>query len=348
MLAIGKEDVFERIYMGKFRELACQHGEFLGYERDRAATDLGLQFTRRQQTGTETISPTIVWFQLKGIHTDTLPAEQYEKTRCAKLRLEVSHLRYWLLQPVQTYLVVYIEAVDEFLVLNAKRYVSEQWGPSILLESAKTKEVVIQASSRLDSTAFHQMREAGDIRLWKENWGGDVREAGIGIRHANLIARLATASDRGVDIRLRVTDWQSKTRGEVAVQERTKGADKWVDVYEIWASMLSMGNLHRLMPYVELHGSGGPKDEDSEDEDEAWWQDDDEADPTEVRLPNGTTLTGHGLIDEVIYYEVGVTLNDLGLRLYRTIAAMAACGALLVDPHATEFLSFAPWHARHV
>ena len=46
-MRVGKSDAFEREYTQKFRLLAAEHGEFVHYERDRAARDIGLHLTRK-------------------------------------------------------------------------------------------------------------------------------------------------------------------------------------------------------------------------------------------------------------------------------------------------------------
>jgi len=69
---IGKEDEFEGLYTEKFRVLVRGFGEFVQYERDRVSLDIGLHLTT--PTGTQRrVSHTRIWFQLKGIHTETFP-----------------------------------------------------------------------------------------------------------------------------------------------------------------------------------------------------------------------------------------------------------------------------------
>ena len=51
MIIVGKTDAFERKYMGKFRHFAGQFGEFVNYENDRGARDIGLHLTHRLQSG---------------------------------------------------------------------------------------------------------------------------------------------------------------------------------------------------------------------------------------------------------------------------------------------------------
>ncbi len=56
MLKIGANDAFERRYREKFRLLAAGYGEFVYYERDRGARDVGLHLTRQQASGDEVLT----------------------------------------------------------------------------------------------------------------------------------------------------------------------------------------------------------------------------------------------------------------------------------------------------
>src|SRR4051794_39531487 len=130
-MKIGKSHVFERTYMGKFQELAARFGEIVKYERDSAARDIGLHLARKRADGLEELSSTLSWFQMKGITKGVLSAEEYAKADHVKLRLEVRHLSFWCKQPMPTYLVVFIEAMDLFLVMDIQAYVKSEWGNGI-------------------------------------------------------------------------------------------------------------------------------------------------------------------------------------------------------------------------
>ncbi|SRR6266567_1013404 len=128
MLKIGATDVFEREYTQRFRLFAGQFGEFIAYERDRGAKDIGLHLTRRLRSGEERVSAGLCWFQLKGITKKKFSPEQFDVESVIKLSLKVSHLRYWYLQPMPTYLALFVECADVFLVLNLQKYVEDTWG----------------------------------------------------------------------------------------------------------------------------------------------------------------------------------------------------------------------------
>lgn len=168
-MQVGKEDVFERIYTQKFRELASQFGEFVAYERDRGARDIGLHFTRPTKSGRQIVSSTLVWFQLKGLHSNTLSTEKLRETDRISVSLKVHQLQFWYLQPSPTYLVVYLECVDQFFILNIKKYLEETFGDSIFHTLSATTTISFSAREhKLDENAFNLVLMAGDVELWKQ------------------------------------------------------------------------------------------------------------------------------------------------------------------------------------
>lgn len=128
---IGKEDEFEGRYTEKFRTLVRKFGEFVQYERDRAALDIGLQLTT--PIGTQRrVSHTRIWFHLKGIHKETLPPDYYQSARDIGVSVLLDHLKFWFASPEPIYLAVYVEAADTFLVEDIRDLVYRQWGEDFL------------------------------------------------------------------------------------------------------------------------------------------------------------------------------------------------------------------------
>jgi len=128
---IGKQDEFEALYTDKFRTLVREFGEFVQYERDRAALDIGLHLTT--PTGTQRrVSHTRIWFQLKGLHKETLPAGDYQRARDIGVPVRLDHLKFWFASPEPIYLALYVEAADTFLVEDVRELVYRQWGEDFL------------------------------------------------------------------------------------------------------------------------------------------------------------------------------------------------------------------------
>ena len=123
-LRIGKNKAFERRYTQKFRQIAGNYGEFTHYEDDHCARDIGLHLTRKHISKDEIPSPTLCWFQLKGITKESLSEQQFHDSKEIKLSLEVKHLVYWYLQRIPTYLALYIESIDKFLVIENNTFMS--------------------------------------------------------------------------------------------------------------------------------------------------------------------------------------------------------------------------------
>jgi hypothetical protein len=66
MPSLLPEEIFEDGYTAKFKDRFRSSGLVIEYARDRAATDLGIQFT--VAPGSLVLSGVRVWFQLKGQH----------------------------------------------------------------------------------------------------------------------------------------------------------------------------------------------------------------------------------------------------------------------------------------
>src|SRR5258708_1487368 len=104
--------------MEKFRSFAAQFGQFVAYERDVATRDIGLHLTEPLESGGAKLTTCLCWFQMKGIMAETLPNEEAKTKSAFKYRLKVEHLKFWFLQPMPTYLALYVESLDRFLILN--------------------------------------------------------------------------------------------------------------------------------------------------------------------------------------------------------------------------------------
>jgi len=128
---IGTEDGFEALYTEKFRVLVRQHGEFVCYERDRAAVDIGLHLAE-QERGQRRVSRTRIWFQLKGLHAATLSSATFDAAEHVAVRVRLDHLKFWFASPEPIYLATYVEAADLFLVEDVQDLVYRQWGADFL------------------------------------------------------------------------------------------------------------------------------------------------------------------------------------------------------------------------
>lgn len=219
MLAVGKTDAFERRYMEKFRMFASQFGEFVQYEHDRGARDIGLHLTHKLKSGQERLSSALCWFQMKGIMASTLSARDFENQDNISISLDLKHLKYWYLQPMPTYLIVYIESADNFLILNIQKYISETWGKEILVLNQKTATVYVSKDSVLDKQAFNLILVKSDIEEWKKALESDESNILLCRRDYNFIWHLGTAQERQVKHHVIFRKWLTKCRGELYILE---------------------------------------------------------------------------------------------------------------------------------
>ncbi len=343
MIVIGKTDAFERMYMEKFRTFASKFGEFVNYEHDRGARDIGLHLTHKLGSGKERLSTALCWFQLKGIMKSTLSESDFKKNSAVKISLNVEHLRYWYLQPMPTYLVLYVESVDTFFILNIQKYVSEIWGKEVLSLPQKTATVEVPTKSILDDQAFRLMLKESDIEQWKKILGAEEDEVRVCLRDYELIWHLGTAADRNVEHRIMFMDWQSKTRSQFYIQERPVDASEdWHTLREHWQFLMNVFHLEGSYPYIEFFAL-------DLDDGDPWYVDDDEyREAPHVTLSNGNVVHGKDEAGEYFEYKMGLRLNEVGEEMFEWVADLSDIGLIEITPGKSEMISVAPWHGREV
>lgn len=338
MLEIGVTDAFEREYMQKFRHLAAGFGEFVTYERDRGARDVGLHLTHKLSSGKERASSALCWFQMKGIMAGSLSEQNFKVSKHLKLSLDVNHLKYWYLQPMPTYLVVYVESANTFLVMDIQKYVDNRWGRDVLRLGQKTATVSVPTESVLDRQAFQLLLVKSDVREWAKALGTDEDAARRCRRDYVLIWHFGTAEARAVEHRVKFLDWQSKTRSQFYIKEAGIGSQDWKVLREHWQYMMSAEDLEGSYPYLEFCTI--------EDESDDWW--DDENEGPVLALSNGEIVKGEDCSGEFFEYKLGARLNDLGRELFKLVEALVEMGLVEVTPGEARLISVAPWHRREV
>lgn len=326
MSIIGKTDNFERKYMAKFRSLASNFGEIVTYEYDRGARDIGIHLTHRLRSGKERLSTALCWFQMKGIMTSTLSDDAYKKCHEITIHLKVSHLRYWYLQPVPTYLAVYVECVDDFLVTNIQDIVARTWGRDILTLDQKTASIAISKDSPLDEQAFRLILARSDFEEYRKALGTESNEVRLCVHDYDLIWHIGTAAERHVEHRLVFWDWQSKTRGQLFLQERkADSSDDWLSLREHWQYMMTVSHLHDAYPYLEF------KPDEHREDALSWEYEDLEYLVTKYTLPNGSVVTGEDAAGEYILYEMRVVLNEVGMQAFDWVSDLKNMGLIEIN-----------------
>lgn len=340
MIVVGKTDAFERKYMERFRAFASNFGEFVNYEHDRGARDIGLHLTHALSSGKEHVSTALVWFQMKGIMSTTLPENEFEKLKKLTISLDVNHLRYWYLQSMPTYLALYIESVDKFFILNITKYVRDKWGRDILTLNQTTAIVEVPIKSELDKQAFRLILQENEIGAWKKALGKDSENVDVCYRDYDLIWYLGTADERNVTHELEFWDWQSKTRSQLYIYEIGE-AGKEV-LREHWQYMMNIHDLEISYPYIEFFAKEDGKEDD-------WRDDEDEYNEApDITLSNGNIISGVNAAYEYFAYECSMKLNDVGKELFEWVKFLSGVGLIEITPGKNKIISIAPWHGRAV
>lgn len=343
MIVVGKTDVFERNYKNKFKVFAGQYGEIVNYEHDRGARDIGLHLTHKLQSGKERLSISLCWFQLKGIMETTLSDKDYTKASSIKLSIKISHLQYWYLQPMPTYLVVYIECADKFLILDVQNYVVRKWGKSILKLKEKTATIELSKKSILDNQAIQLLLTKSSLEEWRKVLETNERELNICLRDYNLIWHIATAEQRECEHWVEFMDWISKCRAQLYIKEKPLVNEAKIQVLrEHWQFMMNIEDLESFYPYIQFTV---PED----NEDIFWFDgDEDELEPPQVTLSNGDVGYGENCSGEYNLFRLGIELNEIGAQMFEWIKNLESIGLLEIKPGEEEVIDIAPWHRRDV
>jgi hypothetical protein len=144
------------------------YGQLVGYERDRAALDLGLHLYEQPVVGDAHVGQVRVWFQAKGIRSATMAADQLTNIERVAVRdLPIEHLRYWFAHPEPVYLMVCLEALDRFLAEDVRDLVEREGGPRWLAEAQRSQDTTtlhVSSASTLEG-ALQRMPGHRSLRL---------------------------------------------------------------------------------------------------------------------------------------------------------------------------------------
>lgn len=337
-MTIGQKDVFERVYMEKFRQFASHFGEFVHYERDRGARDIGLHLVKKLSNGQEKLASAFCWFQMKGMMEKTLTKEKFIKSRTVELSLKVDHLKYWFLQPNPTYLAVYVESVDIFLVQNMKKYIDKRWGKGILTLQQKTVTVEVPTNSVLDEQAFYNIMVDSDIDEWSRILDQPSSNLKMCRRDYLTIYNIGTAEERGVECRMIIRDWISKSRIEIYIEEKSVDQEQdaeWKRTREHWQASTEIDDLEDAYPYLNFLSSDDYYDEDDESN-------------YCFTFSNGNSVVGVDCSREYYYFDIGIELNEVGKQMLDWVKVLLDAKLIELQPGGFEYISVAPWHKRAI
>lgn len=364
MLPIGKTDVFEAVYTEKFRNMFRGRGVFVQYEKDRGARDIGIHLTEPlpKGRGGARVTSAFCWFQLKGKMATTLSESEFQKANSVKISLEVNHLQFWYTQFAPTYLALYIESVDRFLILNLQQYVADRWGKSVFSVPSATVTIEVPTTSILDDQAIALILRTSNEREWQIALNQQSSHVKQCVRNWKLIWQIAAAEQRGSEVRAEIVDWQSKLRGELYFAARNVDMNpnpsrdniswqkahlqepEWKQLRGHWQLGMRAEEIEALYPYLDFL----PLASDPDDSEEDSWMDDDDGDDPILVLASGTRIRGTDAAGEYFYYQLRIRLNALGKQLHESICQLRDIGFIEVDADLGDFISVAPWHSRSV
>lgn len=342
-LIIGQNDKFERQYMQKFRSLAVNFGEFVEYQHDRAGRDIGLHFTSTRAKGGEIVEPSLVWFQMKGVQTTSFSENEFNECQNLAISLKVAHLRFFYIAPESTYLVLYIEAIDEFFVLNIQKYIREKYADEILTINQETLTVHMRKDSILDEQSFNLIKTQCSLSTWRSRITESEKWGPVFFRDADVIRRLSKAKQRNVPMYFVLRKHGAKMRSEVDfVEKSSKETGTPEIVHEHWEYMMA-DKLSLTFPYIEFDTLDEHEGHDDlfpdDDPDDFGWP--------PLELPNGKHVAPHGVF-ELVEYTMSVALNDIGEAWAETLDVMEKAGFIELNEFGTSIVSVAPWHDRDV
>jgi Domain of unknown function (DUF4365) len=338
-MIVGGEDAFEREYKEKFRTLLSSHGEFVNYERDRAARDIGIHLTRKKASGQESVSGSLVWFQLKGKMENSLSRKDYERSSGpVSVSLSVRHLRFWFRQPQPTYLALYVQSIERFLILDLKKYVANTWGAEIFKLEQKTATVKVPRRSTLDRDTIRRILDLNDTKSLAEAFELAEDDVGLGLRDCELIYNIGNPPpDKETRFRIVFLDWQTKLRSQLTLERGILKKDwEWERLREHWHFMLMLEGIGQVFPYLDFLDYNEFGDWDYSD------------DYFTVKLPDGTVVAGEDCYGgEYHLYYIDVQLNEYGNEILEWLEIMEKVNAITINPDERFFVNVAPWEAEN-
>jgi len=214
---LNPEEVFEDEYTDLFVSRFRRHGVRVKYERDRAARDIGIHLTA---PGSLDLSDVRVWFQLKGLHSRTFGEDRLAQAASVPVSLDVDDVKKWYAAPEAVYIVVYLEALNEFVGEDLRDLVDQEFADwqgtfASKMEGLSQKTVTLHVSieSVFDAAMIRGLLRHKSMRVDGPAWRGrplghqfdPLRSELANLEpgtFAELVEALLTAHDYRIDRRL--------------------------------------------------------------------------------------------------------------------------------------------------
>jgi hypothetical protein len=120
------EMVFETSYRARLGVILNPLATEVKYELDLAGIDVGYHLYSFAEGGKRSMSPVRIWFQGKGIHVETMSADELRDLTYVSVPIRTSHIRLWTAMTEPVYIAVYFEALDKFVAAEAITLVTRE------------------------------------------------------------------------------------------------------------------------------------------------------------------------------------------------------------------------------
>jgi hypothetical protein len=214
---LNPEEVFEDRYTDAFTSRFNGRGIEVAYVRDRAARDVGFHLVA---PGTMELSNVRVWFQLKGKHKETIDTKALDLISEISISVDVDDVKKWYAAPEAVYLVVYLEALDEFVGEDIRDIVDRAFaghrstpGAILAAKTAETMTLKVNKDAKVDDYRILSMLQHRSMRIDGPTWRGtslghryDPLRCELGVQDpvvfVELVERLLTLHDYRIEQRL--------------------------------------------------------------------------------------------------------------------------------------------------
>lgn len=189
---VGESDLFETRYRAELERRLTPYGILIEYSADRAALDGGLHLYKKGGDGRGAeVGDVRVWFQCKGIQESTLSVEELtSRDTVAVAGVSIDHVRFWYSAPEPVYLVVYLEALDDFVAADVRDLVDRLGGGAFLQQLRAKGQATLTLQIPRDESLERALRAMPAHRSLRID-GPAFRGRPLGHRYDPLRSELA-------------------------------------------------------------------------------------------------------------------------------------------------------------
>lgn len=162
----------------------------------------------------------------------------------------LAHLRFWYMNVQPTYLVVYVGSADQFLAIDIKEWVRQNYGDKILTLNKNTTTVKVSKKNKLDEHLFHLIMERNLVpslrAVLAQEDDSQIRRF---LRDSSIVKWLVLSKAVGAECRLMVVKYMSKMRTEAYFESRVANGE-WKNMRSHWE--FAMGSIVTAYPFLSF------------------------------------------------------------------------------------------------